>query len=67
MKTLFVYFHSRKIGMLTQDSIGKYSFQYDPEWIREPSAHALSQSLPLREEAYEEKDCANHLLDRPKI
>jgi len=60
MKTLIVYFHSRKIGTLTQDSIGKYSFQYDSEWIREPSAHPLSQSLPLREEAYEEKECAGY-------
>jgi len=60
MKTLIVYFHGRKIGMLTQDSIGKYSFQYDPEWIREPAAHPLSQSLPLREEAYEERACAGY-------
>lgn len=60
MKTLIVYFHSRKIGTLTQDSIGKYSFQYDLEWISAPSAHPLSQSLPLREEAYEEKECAGY-------
>ena len=60
MKTLIIYFHSRKIGTLTQDSIGKYSFQYDVEWMREPSAHSLSQSLPLREKAYEEKECAGY-------
>lgn len=60
MKTLIVYFHSQKIGTLTQDSIGKYAFQYDSEWISDPSAHPLSQSLPLREEAYEEKLCAGY-------
>ena len=60
MKILIVYFHSRKIGYLTQDSIGNYSFQYDSAWISDPSAHPISQSLPLREEAYEEKECAGY-------
>lgn len=60
MNRLIVYFHSRNIGTLTQDSIGKYSFQYDSEWIYDPAAHPLSQSLPLREEAYSEKECAGY-------
>ena len=58
MKTLNVYFHGQKTGVLTQDSIGKFSFQYDPEWLQRPDAYAISQSLPIRPEAYEEKECA---------
>ena len=60
MNRLIVYFHSRNIGTLTQDAIGKYSFQYDSEWIYDPAAQPLSQSLPLREEAYSEKECAGY-------
>lgn len=60
MKTLTVYFHGQRVGMLSQNTFGKISFQYDQEWIRNPFAHALSKSLPLREEAFEEKECAGY-------
>lgn len=60
MKILTVYSHGQRVGMLSQDTLGKFSFQYDLEWVRNPFAHALSQSLPLREKAFEEKECAGY-------
>ena len=60
MKNLNVYFHGRLVGSLSQNSIGKLSFQYAKNWLDDPAAHSLSQSLPLREEVYEEKECAGY-------
>ncbi|MDF7824385.1 type II toxin-antitoxin system HipA family toxin [Pontiellaceae bacterium B12227] len=60
MKNLIVYFHGRPAGTLSQDSIGKLSFQYAPEWLGDPIASPLSQSLPLREEAYAEQECTGY-------
>ena len=58
MKTLIVYFHDEQAGTLSQDDIGKLSFQYDPAWQSTTQARSISQSLPLREEIYEERECA---------
>jgi serine/threonine-protein kinase HipA len=58
MKTITVYFYGEQVGLLTQDSLGKYTFQYDAEWLEAPRARPISQSLPLRHEVYEESECA---------
>ncbi len=58
MKTLIVYFYGEQAGTLSQDDIGKLSFQYDPAWQSNPQARPISQSLPLREEVFEERECA---------
>jgi serine/threonine-protein kinase HipA len=58
MKTLAVCFYGKQVGALTQDELGKFSFQYEPAWLQNPQAQPLSQSLPLRSEAFEEKECA---------
>ena len=58
MKTLAVYFHNEKIGVLSQNTLGRFSFQYNAVWLTSPQAHPISQSLPLREDIFEEEECA---------
>ena len=60
MKQLTVYFHEKPAGILLQDTLGKYSFQYDTEWLASTAAHPISQSLPLREAVFEERECAGY-------
>lgn len=60
MKQLMVYFHETPAGVLLQDRLGKYSFQYDTDWLASASAHPISQSLPLRDEVFEESECAGY-------
>lgn len=60
MKQLTVYFHEKPAGVLLQDRLGKYSFQYDADWLASTSAHPISQSLPLREAVFEERECAGY-------
>lgn len=57
MKTLTVYFHSEKAGVLSQNTLGRFSFRYDATWLTSPQAHPISQSLPLREGIFEEEEC----------
>lgn len=57
MKTLAVYFNGIQTGTLSQDVSGKIAFQYDQEWLLNTGAHPISQSLPLRDEAYSEAAC----------
>lgn len=57
MKTLTVYFNGIRVGILSQDISGKITFQYDQEWILSAGAHPISQSLPLRAEAFREAEC----------
>ncbi len=52
-----VRLYGRHIGDLEADREGKLSFRYSAEWLagiseREPFTHALSMSMPPREETY---------------
>jgi serine/threonine-protein kinase HipA len=58
MKTLHVYFYGKQVGTLSQDTRGKYAFQYDQEWLASSLSQPISQSLPLRSEVFEERECA---------
>jgi serine/threonine-protein kinase HipA len=40
------------IGKLLSRDDGSLAFAYEPEWLGNPNAHALSLSLPLREEPF---------------
>ena len=57
MKTLAVYFLGEQAGRLSQNTLGRLSFQYDAAWLSSPRARAVSQSLPLRKEIFEEEEC----------
>jgi serine/threonine-protein kinase HipA len=58
MKTLAVYFHGERAGTLTQNAQGQYDFQYAHDWLSSPLSHPISQSLPLRETPFQERECA---------
>ena len=60
MKQLKIYFHEKLAGVLAQNTLGNYSFEYDTEWLASPAAHPISHSLPLREVQYEERECAGY-------
>lgn len=57
MKTLAVYFNGIRVGTLSQEITGKITFQYGQEWLLSAGAHPISQSLPLRAEAFHEAEC----------
>ena len=56
-KTLGVYLHSDLAGRLIQSNHGRLHFEYDESWLDNPAAVALSYSLPLQEQRFEEKRC----------
>jgi serine/threonine-protein kinase HipA len=56
-RTLDVYLHRQLCGRLFQDDRGHTSFAYAEEWLANPNASALSQSLPLRRQPFERNEC----------
>jgi serine/threonine-protein kinase HipA len=56
-RTLDVYLHNDHVGHLTQDDGGQMVFKYAERWLDNPSASALSQSLPLRRERFKRNEC----------
>src|SRR5690348_6987376 len=56
-RALDVYLHNDLVGHLVQDDEGAMSFQYGAIWLEKPGAISLSQSLPLRKEAFRRREC----------
>ena len=54
-ENLYVWLFDTHIGILSR-SAGKLSFIYDASWLNAPGAHALSQSLPLRTESFDDRE-----------
>lgn len=53
-KTLLVLANGRdRVGVLRADARGYMSFEYDPEWLASPAAYPVSQSIPLRDGAFD--------------
>jgi serine/threonine-protein kinase HipA len=53
-KTLLVLANGRdRVGVLRADARGYMSFAYDPEWLASPAAYPVSQSIPLRDGAFD--------------
>jgi serine/threonine-protein kinase HipA len=57
MKTLQVIYHGRSIGELQQTDSGRLGFAYSPAWLNSNQKRPLSYSLPLREAAFDEREC----------
>jgi serine/threonine-protein kinase HipA len=53
-----VYLHRQLVGSLIQDEHGDMVFEYSAQRLTDDSAIPLSQSLPLRQERYEQNECA---------
>jgi serine/threonine-protein kinase HipA len=56
-RELDVYLDQNPIGKLEQDNHGEITFQYNENWIDEPQAVPLSQSLPLRKQEFTKREC----------
>ena len=56
-RTLDVYYERESVGQLIQDDSGQMTFQYAASWLGRPEPITLSQSLPLREEPFTQKEC----------
>src|SRR5271156_5011855 len=56
-KTLDVYLHDELAGRLNQDAGGQMVFEYVESWLARPGATPLSQSLPLRKQHFNRKEC----------
>ncbi len=55
MKALLVYMGLEKVGRLECGDKGRFTFQYDLEWINRDNVPPLSLSLPLRKEVYDDE------------
>jgi len=56
-RTLDVYLHRHLSGQLVQDDDGHLRFTYAESWLGDPAAIPLSNSLPLRKEAFSRNEC----------
>ena len=56
-KTLNVYWGSDLVGSLEQNKHAQMTFCYSQEWLMNPQNIPLSRSLPLRSEAFRQKEC----------
>ena len=53
MRSLVVYNHGIKAGVLTEDAVGKgYRFSYDRDYVADGQYGAISKTLPLSESEY---------------
>jgi serine/threonine-protein kinase HipA len=57
MKTLQVHLLGQPVGILEQTSTGRIEFRYSKDWLEKAGAHPLSQSLPLEDRVFEEREC----------
>ena len=55
-RKLDVYMHGRVVGVFEQDDSGQLGFQYAKSWLAGPSRLPLSQSLPLRSQAFDNRE-----------
>ena len=54
MRKAEIHMEGRLAGMLEEQD-RQYVFMYDPEYLADDEAHAISLSLPLRAEPYDDK------------
>ena len=53
-RVLDVYLHEHLVGKLSQDTYGRLQFQYDKDYAESQSSLAISLSMPIRLEPYED-------------
>jgi serine/threonine-protein kinase HipA len=56
-RKLDVYLHEHLAGNLVQNEHGQMVFDYAESWLENPSATALSHSLPLTKKHFNRNDC----------
>ncbi|SFR60262.1 type II toxin-antitoxin system HipA family toxin [Thiomicrospira sp. ALE5] len=56
MQQLYVFYQQSRVGELVKLNARQMRFQYDQAWLASPEAFALSISLPLRSEPFEQAE-----------
>ena len=56
-RKLDVYLHQHFVGNLVQDEHGQMTFDYAEAWLKDPTAIALSRSLPLTKTHFNRDEC----------
>lgn len=56
-RTLDVYLHRELVGRLLQDAEGRLRFGYTGDWLSNPAAVPISQSLPLEAKRFSQREC----------
>jgi serine/threonine-protein kinase HipA len=59
-RILDIYLLTDLTGHLEQDKGGEVRFEYAESWLNNPRATPLSQSLPLRKERFQRKECRGY-------
>jgi serine/threonine-protein kinase HipA len=59
-KILDIYIEPHLIGQLAQDSSGLLTFRYSTSWLQQDGAYAISESLLLRADSYQESKCRTY-------
>jgi len=54
MKQAKIYMHNHLAGILTENDEG-YTFVYDSSYLISPEAEAISLTMPLQSQAYQDK------------
>jgi len=57
MKRLQVLLLGEPVGILEQTPTGRIEFRYADAWLQKEGARPLSQSLPLEDRVFEEREC----------
>ncbi|MBC7191938.1 HipA N-terminal domain-containing protein [Marinobacter sp.] len=52
MERLILAMNGTEVAVLTRESSGVLSFQYQSRWLEQPGARAVSLSLPLGTKRY---------------
>ena len=52
MRTADIYFFEKKAGTLVENDDGRFVFEYGKEYLQDPSAAAISCTMPLGCEPY---------------
>jgi serine/threonine-protein kinase HipA len=53
MRKCKVYNNGEFAGILAEESSSRYSFTYDPEYLRSPNANRICLAMPLTSQRYE--------------
>lgn len=56
MRALTVWWDRRIVGRMTMDRSGDVRFAYDPQWLNDPAAPAISVSLPKRPRPFSRRE-----------
>lgn len=59
-RSLDVYLFEDLVGHLIQDNGGQMVFEYAEGWLNKTGAAALSQSLPMRQKRFRNKECRGY-------